>query len=230
MEETQNYYQSPSVWGSTQIQDLASWGIDDLEKGEGISPELHGRNLLMIPRQLGPQSPRKPLVTHYAVMDSNPVAPARSPCSRRHVQARLKGANEHLNDSEKAWEKVMWSDETKIELFGINWTRPVWRKGFGGVSLLRAQDDFDASRGGWTGSCTMKLGRKPSSLSQDIENGRGCVFQHDNDPKHMAKGTKEGLKKKHINVMMAEQVSGPYFHRKSVDQKLVSHNQMQINL
>ena len=25
-------------------------------------------------------------------------------------------------------EKVMWSDETKIELFGINSTRRVWRK------------------------------------------------------------------------------------------------------
>ncbi len=37
-------------------------------------------------------------------------------------------ANEHLNDSEKAWENVLWSDETKIELFGINSTRRVWRK------------------------------------------------------------------------------------------------------
>ena len=27
-----------------------------------------------------------------------------------------------------AWEKVMWSDENKIELFGINSTRRVWRK------------------------------------------------------------------------------------------------------
>ena len=77
MEQTQNYHQLPSVWGSTQ--DHSSWGIDDQEKDEGISPELHGRNLLMISRQLGPQSPRKPLVTHYAVMDSNPVAPARRP-------------------------------------------------------------------------------------------------------------------------------------------------------
>ena len=47
---------------------------------------------------------------------------------KAHVQARLKFANEHLNDSENAWEKVMWSDETKIELFGINSTRCVWRK------------------------------------------------------------------------------------------------------
>ncbi len=31
--------------------------------------------------------------------------------------------------------------------------------------------------------------------------GRGYVFQHDNDPKHMAKSTKEWLKKKHIKVL-----------------------------
>ncbi len=31
-----------------------------------------------------------------------------------HVQARLKFAKDHLDDPEEAWEKVMWSDETKI--------------------------------------------------------------------------------------------------------------------
>ncbi|KAI3366944.1 hypothetical protein L3Q82_009590 [Scortum barcoo] len=44
-----------------------------------------------------------------------------------HVQACLKFANDHLDDPEEAWEKVMWSDETKIELFGMNSTC-VWRK------------------------------------------------------------------------------------------------------
>ena len=34
----------------------------------------------------------------------------------------------HLDDLEEAWEKVMWSEETKIEIFGINLTRRVWRK------------------------------------------------------------------------------------------------------
>ena len=47
---------------------------------------------------------------------------------KAHVQARLKFAKEHLDDPEEAWEKVIWSDETKIELFGINSTRCVWRK------------------------------------------------------------------------------------------------------
>ena len=60
----------------------------------------------------------------------------------------------------------MWSDETKIELFGINSSRRVWRKRnaeynpkntiptevetlcFGVVSQLREQDDFTVSRGG----------------------------------------------------------------------------------
>ena len=47
---------------------------------------------------------------------------------KAHVQARLKSAKDHLDDLEETWEKVMWSDETKIELFGINLTRRVWRK------------------------------------------------------------------------------------------------------
>jgi hypothetical protein len=45
-----------------------------------------------------------------------------------HVQARLKFANDHLDDPEEEWEKVMWSDETKILLLGLNSTRCVWRK------------------------------------------------------------------------------------------------------
>ena len=34
-----------------------------------------------------------------------------------------------------------------------------------------------------------------------LKMGRGWVFQHDNDPKHTAKATKEWLKKKHIKVL-----------------------------
>ena len=34
-----------------------------------------------------------------------------------------------------------------------------------------------------------------------LKMGCGWVFQHDNDPKHTAKATKEWLKKKHIKVL-----------------------------
>ena len=93
-----------------------------------------------------------------------------------HIHAHLKFANEHQNDSEDNWVKVLWSDETKTELFGINSTRRVWRRrnaaygpkntiptvkhGGGnilwGVFLLRGQDNFTASKGRWTGPCTVK--------------------------------------------------------------------------
>ncbi len=43
---------------------------------------------------------------------------------KAHVQACLKFAN----DSEENWVKVLWSDETKIQLFGINSTRCDWRR------------------------------------------------------------------------------------------------------
>ncbi len=43
---------------------------------------------------------------------------------KAHLQDRLKFAN----DSKENWVKVLWSDETKIQLFGINSTRRVWRR------------------------------------------------------------------------------------------------------
>ena len=79
-----------------------------------------------------------------------------------HVQARLKFAREHLDDPKEDWENVLWSDETKIELFGRNTilvfggermlncihrtpclllSMAVETSCFGAVFLLREQDD-----------------------------------------------------------------------------------------
>uniref|UniRef100_A0AAQ6IP39 Transposase Tc1-like domain-containing protein n=1 Tax=Anabas testudineus TaxID=64144 RepID=A0AAQ6IP39_ANATE len=43
------------------------------------------------------------------------------------AHVRVKFAKEHLNDSEENWVKVLWSDETKLGLFGIIGTHCVWR-------------------------------------------------------------------------------------------------------
>lgn len=48
-----------------------------------------------------------------------------------HVRARLKFAREHLDDREEDWENVVWSNETKMELFGKNSTCR-----FGGERML----------------------------------------------------------------------------------------------
>ncbi len=132
------------------------------------------------------------------------------PCSARkvpqlqkaHVQARLKFAN----DSEENWVKVLWSDETKIQLFGINSTRRVWRTrnaavprtpsppsnmevktlSFGGVFLQRGQDNCTASKGWWMGPCTVRATLKPGWMGI---------------PAWQWPKTKEWLKKKHIKVL-----------------------------
>uniref|UniRef100_A0A6I8RG85 Uncharacterized protein n=1 Tax=Xenopus tropicalis TaxID=8364 RepID=A0A6I8RG85_XENTR len=145
---------------------------------------------------------------------------------KAHVQARLKFANEHLNDSVSDWEKVLWSDETKIELFGINSTRCVWRKknaaydpqntiptvkhGGGNILLWGC---FSAKG---TGQLIRINGKMDGAMYREILNdnllpsarklkmGRGWVFQHDNAPKHTAKATKEWLKKKHIKLRVAQ--------------------------
>ena len=49
------------------------------------------------------------------------------------------------------------------------------------------------------GPCTGKFWATTSVRA--LKMGRGWVFQHDNDPKHTAKATKEWLKKKHIKVL-----------------------------
>ncbi len=102
-------------------------------------------------------------------------------------------------------------------LFSINSTRlGVWRRRnatydpknievetlcYGGVFLLRgqSQDNCTASNRQWAGPCTVRA--RTLKPARAFKMGHGCVFQHDTDPKHMAKATKEWLKKKHIKVL-----------------------------
>lgn len=47
---------------------------------------------------------------------------------RRHVNARLNYVKTYGEKPQEFWDKVIWSDETKIELFGRNSATRVWRK------------------------------------------------------------------------------------------------------
>ncbi len=114
--------------------------------------------------------------------------------STRTVKARLKSAN-YLEEN---WVKVLWSDETKNLLFGINSTLCIWRRSnapyepkntiptgkqcFGGVFLLRRQDHCtkgtmdDGPSGHWkwvmdgSSSCLPKLPKTHGQGNKGVAN------------------------------------------------------------
>lgn len=47
---------------------------------------------------------------------------------KRHLQARLKFAKDNLEKNYAYWKCVLWSDETKLQLFGHRDVAYVWRK------------------------------------------------------------------------------------------------------
>ncbi|MGH0165707.1 UNVERIFIED_CONTAM: hypothetical protein FKN15_049940 [Acipenser sinensis] len=54
------------------------------------------------------------------------VAKRKPLLKKTHIKSRLEFARRHVGDSETKWKKILWSDETKIELFGLK--ANVWRK------------------------------------------------------------------------------------------------------
>ncbi|KAF2884085.1 hypothetical protein ILUMI_22087 [Ignelater luminosus] len=49
------------------------------------------------------------------------VAVKKSKLTARHKQNRLKWAKHYINWSIKKWNKVLWTDESKFEIYGSNW-------------------------------------------------------------------------------------------------------------
>ncbi len=106
------------------MQYLTSWSFNDHENGEELAQNytedlvnyLKASGTIVIKKTIGNTLHREGLKSCSA----RKVLLLK----RAHVQARLKFAN----DSEENRVKVLWSNETKIQLFGINSTRHVWRR------------------------------------------------------------------------------------------------------
>ena len=49
-------------------------------------------------------------------------------CMRKFPLARMQVAKEHENKCQEFWNKVIWSDETKINLFHSGGNLRIWRK------------------------------------------------------------------------------------------------------
>ncbi|KAK3568417.1 hypothetical protein QTP86_005880 [Hemibagrus guttatus] len=139
-----------------------------------------------------------------------------------HVRACLKFAREHLDDPEEDWENVIWSDETKIELFGKNSTCRVWRRKNAELHPKNTIPTVKHGGGnimlwGWFSAkgpgliCVKErmngamyyeiLSKNLLPSARVLKMKRGWVFQHDSDPKRTARAKKEWLRKKHFKVL-----------------------------
>uniref|UniRef100_A0A8C6P1G5 Transposase Tc1-like domain-containing protein n=1 Tax=Nothobranchius furzeri TaxID=105023 RepID=A0A8C6P1G5_NOTFU len=143
--------------------------------------------------------------------------------SKKNIKARLNFAKKHLNDCQDFWENTLWTDETKVELFGRQMSRNIWRRSntafqtkniiptvkHGGGSVM-VWGCFAASG---TGRLAVINGTMNSTVYQNIlkENVRPSVcqlklktswlLQQDNDPKHTSKSTSEWLKNNKMKTL-----------------------------
>ncbi|KAG2456319.1 TCB1 transposase, partial [Polypterus senegalus] len=137
--------------------------------------------------------------------------------SKKHMAAHLEFAKRHLKD------KILWSEEIKIELFGVNARHHVWRKpgtAHHQANAIPTVKHCDGSIKLWgcfsaagTGRLVRIKGKMTAAMYRDIldENllqsaldlrlARRFIFQQDNDPKHTAKISKEWLQDNSVNVL-----------------------------
>ncbi|KAK3553721.1 hypothetical protein QTP70_007583 [Hemibagrus guttatus] len=150
--------------------------------------------------------------------------PRRKPLlSKNNIKARLSFARKHLDDPQDFWENTLWTDETKIELFGRSVSHYIWRKSnttfqknniiptvkYGGGSVM-VWGCFAASGPGRLAviNGTMNSAVYQKILKQnvrpsvcDLKLKRTWVLQQDNDPKHTSKSTSEWLKKNKMKTL-----------------------------
>lgn len=148
----------------------------------------------------------------------------RKPLLRKcHKVSRLQYAKQHRDKPQNFWNKVIWSDETKIELFGHNHKRYVWRgvnKAYDERNTIPTVKHGGGSLMFWgcvsykgTGNLVKVEGKMNAARYQQIleENlhssarklrmGRTWMFQHDNNPKHKAKSTCHWLQQNRVKVL-----------------------------
>ncbi|KAK3552084.1 hypothetical protein QTP70_033659 [Hemibagrus guttatus] len=150
--------------------------------------------------------------------------PRRKPLlSKKNIKARLSFARKHLDDPQDFWENTLWTDETKMELFGRSVSHYVWRKSntafqkknitptvkYGGGSVMV----WGCSAASGPGRLAVINGTMNSAVYQkilkenvrpsvcDLELKRTWVLQQDNDPKHTSKSTSEWLKENKMKTL-----------------------------
>uniref|UniRef100_A0A3Q3JS38 Transposase n=1 Tax=Monopterus albus TaxID=43700 RepID=A0A3Q3JS38_MONAL len=143
--------------------------------------------------------------------------------SKRNIKARLTFARENVDKDQDFWNNVRWTDESKIELFGHQSRGHVWHKpntAFQEKNLIPTVKHGGGSVMVWgcfaaagPGQLTIIESTMNSTVYQKVleehvrpsvrklKLKRNWTMQHDNDPKHTSKSTKDWLKKKKWRVL-----------------------------
>lgn len=150
--------------------------------------------------------------------------PRKAPLLRNmHLKAHLKFANEYSPNESTYWNSVLWSDETKIELFSHSSSQYVWRKK---KDAFKAKNTIPTVKHGggslmfWGFFLTKGVGALvrvngimkkedyrdilEENLKQSARNlgmGRRWIFQQDINPKHTSKFVSKWLADERVNVL-----------------------------
>jgi hypothetical protein len=153
------------------------------------------------------------------------VKPKKPLLSPKNVMARLAFARSHLDWTLNDWERVIWSDETKISRFGSDGRLYGWKRSTEKLQPKHVKQTIKhggASLVVWgcityqgPGFLTKIDSILDKELYRDILKGElaqsmnwygleasKVIFQHDNDPKHTSKLVKEYLADQEYTTMV----------------------------
>ncbi|KAL0147737.1 hypothetical protein M9458_056976, partial [Cirrhinus mrigala] len=172
------------------------------------NPKITVAELQRCIREIG-ESCRKSTITaalHQSGLYGR-VARRKPLLSARHMKARMQFAKKHLKDSKMVRNKILWSDETKIELFGLNSKRPNseawwWQHLVLGCFSAAGTGRLVAIEGKMNAAKYRDiLDENLLQSARDLRLGQRFTFQQDNDPKHTAKIMKEWLHNNSVTVL-----------------------------